>query len=900
MSNCCGGTRFDGTSSSNDFTGTITADDIKTDSICDKTGTSCINLTSTDIDLVATNILVNGAPISGLSQNQLSTGIVSGMVVTVNGANPLTEYDVSAGTGQIFFNGVFTDVNFAGVTGMAVTAGIQNAVYVDATASIFSNTIATTPTLRRQRILCASIGLVSNQIATIQNDPANLDNTLQSLVDLSRGLGIFNLEAGGNVITANGANLQINKSAGKLFQMHIAVDTAPNDPNTNVTPVLVAPNIFRLTQTGPTGTVNAFLDTANYDVGGVVTALPGGSNVFGTIRIYITSGNLVLFEYPQTTYNSLSSAVDGISSETHISVLAAGTLLRAFVTFKKNTADLTLSENFIQQASRFGDIGVVASSTSLVTMQQTYNNSTSPEIVTDAVRGAVQIQNGTASDANPVFQILDTVGDVIYDFESSTNIKLGKGAGSVSTGPVSVCIGLNAGRTSGIFGVFIGSSAGDTAGNGCVAIGPSAGSTNMGNDCVAIGSNAGNANQNVNCVAIGSNAGNANQNVNCVAIGIEAGTTSQGAQSVAIGRGAGNDTQLANAVAIGNLAANLDQGIYGVAIGSGAATTTQGTHGIAIGRNAGTTTQGAQSIAIGYDSGNASQLSNAVAIGYSAGKTNQGVSAIAIGIDAGLTNQATDSICIGNTTIATGVNSIAIGKSASTAAFTNSIALGNAAVATANNQMMIGSTTGGTTITTVVPGITATTDLGSTSRKFNDLHLAGGVNAVTPIVLDTGSAGVTAAFSTPSGDPGIIFSNSGTGNYSRFDMSNLSNATPASRHILFNYNGVGGGVQLFHGATAWTAVSDEKLKEDIVPISDCCSKLSTIKGYKYKLKADPEKNTRIGILAQEIQTQFPEVIDTFTDSEGVETLGVRYTELIPVLIGSINELMKRINILENK
>ena len=47
----------------NPFNGTLQADDFKGDSIKDKTETSTINLTNTEIDLVSSSVKINGQPI---------------------------------------------------------------------------------------------------------------------------------------------------------------------------------------------------------------------------------------------------------------------------------------------------------------------------------------------------------------------------------------------------------------------------------------------------------------------------------------------------------------------------------------------------------------------------------------------------------------------------------------------------------------------------------------------------------------------------------------------------------------------------------------------------------------------------------------------------------------------
>jgi len=54
-------------------------EELKADSVCDATGTSCITLTPTDINLSATNVLVNGVPISSIGQSGwLFTNLLSG------------------------------------------------------------------------------------------------------------------------------------------------------------------------------------------------------------------------------------------------------------------------------------------------------------------------------------------------------------------------------------------------------------------------------------------------------------------------------------------------------------------------------------------------------------------------------------------------------------------------------------------------------------------------------------------------------------------------------------------------------------------------------------------------------------------------------------------------------
>ena len=59
-----------------------------------------------------------------------------------------------------------------------------------------------------------------------------------------------------------------------------------------------------------------------------------------------------------------------------------------------------------------------------------------------------------------------------------------------------------------------------------------------------------------------------------------------------------------------------------------------------------------------------------------------------------------------------------------------------------------------------------------------------------------------------------------------------------------------------------------------------------------------ESESKIGLLAQDVQKVFPELVKTANDQH--QTLSVNYQGLIPVLINAIKEQQKQINELKNK
>jgi hypothetical protein len=93
------------------------------------------------------------------------------------------------------------------------------------------------------------------------------------------------------------------------------------------------------------------------------------------------------------------------------------------------------------------------------------------------------------------------------------------------------------------------------------------------------------------------------------------------------------------------------------------------------------------------------------------------------------------------------------------------------------------------------------------------------------------------------------------------------------------------GVKLVNGATSWTSQSDENSKENIVELSSALTAVKTMRCVRYNLKSQNPDDVKIGFIAQDWQSSYPEVVATDTDG----TLGMNYTETIPVLLKAIQE-----------
>jgi hypothetical protein len=89
-----------------------------------------------------------------------------------------------------------------------------------------------------------------------------------------------------------------------------------------------------------------------------------------------------------------------------------------------------------------------------------------------------------------------------------------------------------------------------------------------------------------------------------------------------------------------------------------------------------------------------------------------------------------------------------------------------------------------------------------------------------------------------------------------------------------------------------TINSDARLKSNIVTLGSTLSRLLLIDGKSYTMKAN-ESISKIGLLAQEVQDAFPELVKKANNSEG--TLSVNYQGMIPVLLNAIKEQQAQID-----
>jgi hypothetical protein len=103
------------------------------------------------------------------------------------------------------------------------------------------------------------------------------------------------------------------------------------------------------------------------------------------------------------------------------------------------------------------------------------------------------------------------------------------------------------------------------------------------------------------------------------------------------------------------------------------------------------------------------------------------------------------------------------------------------------------------------------------------------------------------------------------------------------------------GVVKNSGSSSWSTFSDGTLKTVHSVMENNLSKLESISPIYYSFNNFADDKNRIGLIAQEVQEHFPELVEI---EPRTQKLVLDYTGLIPVLLGAIKELKKEVDILK--
>ena len=134
-----------------------------------------------------------------------------------------------------------------------------------------------------------------------------------------------------------------------------------------------------------------------------------------------------------------------------------------------------------------------------------------------------------------------------------------------------------------------------------------------------------------------------------------------------------------------------------------------------------------------------------------------------------------------------------------------------------------------------------------------------------------------------------------------FNRANTSNVSIVLE--MQNNNSQVGKIEHDHTSAGLVSVSDYRLKENEVLISDGITRLKQLKPYRFNFKIEPDK-TVDGFFAHEVDSVVPEAVSgekDAVDSDGnMITQGICKEKLVPLLTAALQEAIAKIETLETK
>jgi hypothetical protein len=141
---------------------------------------------------------------------------------------------------------------------------------------------------------------------------------------------------------------------------------------------------------------------------------------------------------------------------------------------------------------------------------------------------------------------------------------------------------------------------------------------------------------------------------------------------------------------------------------------------------------------------------------------------------------------------------------------------------------------------------------------------------------------------------GIIVQDGGASNY---NIRGYNSSGTATFNVLYNGN-------VTNTNNSYGAISDVKLKENIVDATPKLDKLMQVRVRNYNLKGNCEQHKQLGVIAQELEAVFPAMVEETLDKDtegndlGTTTKSVKYSVFVPMLIKAIQELKAEVDSLK--
>ena len=367
-----------------------------------------------------------GKVVSVMNQNA-QTGVVSFDGLAVN-TDP-TKYNIGAGVGYISnpqtgeVKKVTWSAQIAQTTPYLTTSVATYVLKDDTGATVVQNSYPTPAQFRTHIYLGKLAHTTFTTILFAVTEPNRAYHVAGDLHDLVNTFGSLNRS--GNAITPNGANLQINVSAGETYREGANFTTNTNSPNITSEPAVNATsfrNKFRNGSGGWTAVNTTTVDPNYYDNGsGILQLVPNNKWTIKVVYRFGGTGTIHM-DYGQAVYDNLTAADAGISTSVSSDPDTKNFASRiGWILIQQGTTSLLDATKYkFVPADKIGERA--ASATGTTTMQGAYNNSVTPQITTNTTGGALVVKRGSASDSDNILVGQNGAGTNTFSVTGSGNV----------------------------------------------------------------------------------------------------------------------------------------------------------------------------------------------------------------------------------------------------------------------------------------------------------------------------------------------------------------------------------------------------------------------------------------------------------------------------------------------
>jgi len=292
------------------------------------------------------------------------TGILHGGVLS--GTLGGTTFDVSAGIGQIV--GITTGVAgvtmtrtevtwdaFTNVTPDFLATNDFTRLYIDSSGNLQQQSAPFDHDDYVDKIVLGTISHIDqSSIALITNKQNAVFQSGHRLFDLINVFGP--MKKSGLVVSANGANLSLDRSSGEVFWIGSNYSQDQIDPDLEEITAETAADIARIYRDGSgdyiydtnSGSFYTVVDPANYDDdSGTLQTV--NNNQWTVQRMYMFPNltNVIMLYYGIAIYNSFSDAVEGIQTESfqEADITEDNAVFLGYLIIRGGAADLTTTDD---------------------------------------------------------------------------------------------------------------------------------------------------------------------------------------------------------------------------------------------------------------------------------------------------------------------------------------------------------------------------------------------------------------------------------------------------------------------------------------------------------------------------------------------------------------------------